>query len=164
MDLQDKLELLNLTDRSKMYLEYIKLENVQNMVNMYVSMLAQNYDKDYLLYEIENDSPYSEVSTYLTHIIEIGGLLVMNLHKFEETLGEEAISAIPTVAIVINASLSTELFKHNLIDENMLMYYNNNALSTIAERLMRHYNRGRNLPMGLVDYTNHMAMANLMKF
>lgn len=164
MQLQDKLEMLNLSDRSERFIKYINLDNVERMVNMYISMLVENNDKHYLVSEIENDNPYSEISTYLTHLIEIGGLLVMNLNKFQDIFGKDAIYATSTVAIVINCCLPTVLKNYGLIESDNLMYYNNEALLQIAERLANHYNRGMNMSIGIENYTNQLAMNNLLIF
>lgn len=164
MNLQNKLDRLNLSDRSERFITYINLDNVERMVNMYISMLVENNDKHYLISEIENDNPYSEISTYLTHLIEIGGLLVMNLNKFHDTFGKDAIYATSTVAIVINCCLPTVLKNYGLIESDKLMYYNNEALLQIAERLANHYNRGMNMPIGIENYANQLAMSNLLIF
>lgn len=164
MELQDKLEMLNLSDRSERFIKYINLDNVERMVNMYISMLVENNDKHYLVSEIENDNPYSEISTYLTHLIEIGGLLVMNLNKFDEIFDKEAIHGTSTVAIVINCCLATVLYNHGLINEDKIMYYRNDALLEIAQRLANHYNRGKQSPIGIENYTNQLAISNLLKF
>lgn len=164
MKLQDKLERLNLTDRSQRFIQQINLDNVEKMVNFYISKLIENNYREYLINEIEQDSYFSEVSTYLTHIIEIGGLLVMNLNKFDEIFNKQAIYGTSSVAIVINCCLATALYNHGLINEHKVMYYRNDALLEIGQRLANHYNRGVNSPIGIENYTNQLVMSNLLKY
>lgn len=164
MNLHSKLERLNLSERSERFIKYINLDNVEKMVNFYISQLVENSDKEYLINEIEQDSYFSETSTYLTHMIEIGGLLVMNLNKFDEIFNKQAIYGSSTVAIVINCCLATVLYNHGLINEDKVMYYKNDALIEIAQRLANHYSIGKNSPIGIENYANQLAINNLLKF
>ena len=120
-------------------IDFIKLDT---FVAMLGRSLIDKYGKNVVKNAIDQDDFESEVSTLLTHIIEVGGLKIFADCQLHSTDKIDINKIAVIIGLSMNFSLANELRKYGVYNLDSYNYYNLEAIDVLIERLGNSINAG----------------------
>lgn len=117
----------------------INFDNLDNFVNNLILGYVSKRGKDIVRKEIQDDSQ-SDTSNFLTHIIEVGSLIIIEESNLISSNTDNNELATVAVSLSINISIATSLKSLDLFDLDTIVYYAFEALETLFPRILNHIN------------------------
>ena len=140
-----KSELLELlpTNVFGEFIDQINFENLDKFVQMLVSGYVSRRSQEVVKREIDADSP-SDTSNFLTHIIEVGSLKIMQDSTLISSDKDKNEGAVVVTAFSLNFSMASALKAKDVYDFDSTIYYGIPEVETIIPRIVSHLNNAVN--------------------
>lgn len=138
MTIKQTLKNLGTNDVHSTIIDRIDFNRLEKFVDILLNGIIKKYSKQKVEQEIEMDKPDSEISTFLTHIIEVGGLKIISENKLPIASQDQIVLTALVVSLALNVSLSNELQAKGVYRAQTPQYYHPKALQLIIARLVNH--------------------------
>lgn len=139
------------------FINRINFENLDKFVKMLVAGYISRRGHETVKREIDADSQ-SDTSNFLTHIIEVGSLKIMQ----ESGLMTQDINKneviVVAVALSLNISMATALKSKDVYDLESVVYYTFTALESIFPRIFNHISNAVNNSLYVNDLVNNYLL------
>ena len=145
MNTNTKNEIIKVlpTDIFNGVINQINFENLDNFVNLLITRYVSSRGIEVVKREIENDSK-SDTSNFLTHIIEVGSLIIIQESNLLSNNIDNNEIATVAVSLSLNISIATSLKSLNIFDLDTIVYYAFEALETLFPRILNHIDNSHN--------------------
>jgi hypothetical protein len=157
MELKKTIDELFLPAEYLKVINQVNLERTNDFVKAILNTIINKYGVQLVKNAVDSDDSNSEISTSLTHIIEVGGLKVIAENKLDVNSKSDFPNIIYAVVFILNCSLAIELKNLSIYDGPTSNYYGNEAIKTIAQRLATSTWSGMNYKNGFEHYSNNMV-------
>lgn len=124
------------------FIDKINYEKLDNFIKLLVAGYISKNGRLVVKRDIDVDGP-SETSNFLTHIIEVGSLKIMQDNSLITSDQNNNEGAAVVTALAINISLATALKEKNVFDLDSPVYYAIPALETIISRIISHIQKAQ---------------------
>src|SRR5699024_6855787 len=162
MDLKETIDNLNYPQHYQTHIDKVNLSKANDFVSAMVNLIINKYDEKTVKRAIELDDSTLNISTHLTHIIEVGGLKMISDNNLLVEEISEFKNMIVGVVLLMNCSLAIKLNNLNLYSMSKTNFYNIDAIMLIASRLSNHVIQGKNDARGFEYFSNIMIFNNLI--
>ncbi len=145
MNTNTKNEIIKVlpTDIFNGVINQINFENLDNFVNLLITRYVSSRGSEGVKRQIENDSQ-SDTSNFLTHIIEVGSLIIIQESNLLSNNIDNNEIATVAVSLSLNISIATSLKSLNIFDLDTIVYYAFEALETLFPRILNHIDNSHN--------------------
>lgn len=121
----------------------IDFENLDSFVRWLITSYVSKKGAKFVEIEIQNDND-SETSNFITHIIEVGSLLLLNENNLISNNSDDNEIATIAISLSLNISIATSLKSLNLFDLDTIVYYAFEAIETLFPRILKHIENSLN--------------------
>lgn len=162
MDLKETILSFNLPKQYEILFNSINFDATELFVYEIIKLMKNKYGEENIIREIQLDNANSPISNNLTHIIEVGGLKVINDNNlYSANTNIQQLTSV--VGFILNCALALELSKSKLYFDNEPLYYNGDSLRLIVSRLNKHLLNGLEFSQGFSVFAEGMIDLNLRK-
>lgn len=168
MTLNQKLEELDFLPNLKVNLGQIDLSQIEIFVKGKVSHLFLKKNRLEIQRTVDADTNPIIVN-FLTHIIEVGSVKSVSVNRQDKKSPRDLAPYAHVLVWAYNLSLAVELKRNGIanipsISNGLIdIYYSDNALHLIADRVIHHVSLANGHGSGLLDlYANEMIVGHLI--
>jgi Gpi18-like mannosyltransferase len=162
MTIKEKLSHLQFLPNFDDYKDNIDIQQIESFVRQKINYLFQKRTAVAIQDTINNDS-HPDIVTFFTYIIELGCIKSVAHNNQEHKLGTKLSEYLHSLVWAYNLILANELMNQhmlnipNLADGLIYLYFNDNTLLTISDRVEIHLALGNSAGRGKLT-----LFANLM--
>lgn len=161
MDIRNKINSIGYSGIGLELIKNINLERTQSKIKSYVNYAIIKFGRENLKSAILLDDGSLPESTYITHIIEVGALKIIDDNNLIDIFKSELTYVLPWLVITLNCILADALESEKLYNEGLNYYFNRDSMEIITERLQRHVHSGMMHNAGFHDFSCRVEANNL---
>lgn len=125
-------------------LEKVDFENLDKFVRMLIAGFVSRRGATVVRSDIEADDSSTETSTFLSHVIEVGSLKILNDSKLITPYRNVNEAAAFAVALSMNISMATSLKAKGVYDLDIPVFFAMPPLEILVARVINHLGNASN--------------------